>query len=310
MAKAITNIAEILYLFCLNYYSVKSLKKIDFLFFTYLLISTLFLVLARNQHTSSLMLLFVRGLFVSGIFGIIYLDTKKQHPLLKLLRTAYPILLSGYFYSETVFYNKLLFGNIDPLLANLDAVIFGMQPSVEFSAYFSNKLLSEIMYFGYFSFYLLILGFTLYIFIKKSPHFNKAVFQLSASLYIFYFVFCLIPSAGPQFYFSYPENVLPNAWLFDDIMHFIQQTAEQPTGAFPSSHVGVSLILLILSKKYAPAFFRIAWPVVIILILSTVYIKAHYAIDVIGGIIFAPAILFLSDLCYNLPALKKPGKLY
>jgi membrane-associated phospholipid phosphatase len=237
---------------------------------------------------------------VIGIFGLFYLDKKKHHPIIILFRTAYPILLSGYFYSETVFYNKLLFDNIDPLLVDIEAFIFGMQPSIEFCAYFSNKIFSEIMYFGYFSFYLFILGFTLYIFIRKKDHFNKTIFQFSASIYIFYFIFCLIPSAGPQFYFSSPENILPDAYVFDKVMHFIQKTAEQPTGAFPSSHVGISMVILILSKRIAPEFLKIAWPFVVLIILSTVYIKAHYAIDTLGGIFIAPSILYLSNKLYIL----------
>lgn len=84
-------------------------------------------------------------------------------------------------------------------------------------------------------------------------------------------------------------------------MHFIQNTAEQPTGAFPSSHVGISIIILLMAKKKAPVFYKIAWPFVILLIFSTVYIKAHYAIDVIGGLLIAPFILYLSDFLYHLP---------
>jgi membrane-associated phospholipid phosphatase len=221
-----------------------------------------------------------------------------------LLRLSYPLILSGYFYSETVFYNKLFFQNIDPFLIDIESAIFGMQPSLEFSACFSNKLFSELMYFAYFFFYVLILSFTLYMFVKRRNHFNKVTFQLIVSTYIFYLIFCFIPSAGPQFYFAYPESELPKAFFFDHVMHFIQRVAEQPTGAFPSSHVGISLIILMLSKKTAPEFYSIVWPFVLILILSTVYIKAHYAIDIIGGLIIAPFILYLSDFLYQLPAWK------
>ncbi len=156
------------------------------------------------------------------------------------------------------------------------------------------------MYFAYFSFYLLIIGFTLYIYFLNKKYFYKAVFILSTSLYIFYLIFSLIPSAGPQFYFSSPENILPDAFIFDKIIHLIQRVTEQPTGAFPSSHVGISIIILMLSKKNAPQFFKLILPITIALIFSTIYIKAHYVLDVIGGIIIAPIILYLSDFLYQL----------
>jgi membrane-associated phospholipid phosphatase len=284
---------------------VNSLIKVDFLFFTYLIITTLIIFLAWESGGNSWELFVYRSLMLISIGGLIYLDKKKNHPAIRLFRIGYPLLVSGYFYSETVYYNKLIVDNIDPLLFNIESAIFKMQPSLEFSAYFSNKLISEIMYFGYFSYYLLIIGFILFIFFRNRNYFSEAVFKLSASFFIFYLIFSLIPSAGPQFYFSYPENVLPDAYIFHHVMHFIQQTAEQPTGAFPSSHVGISLIILILAKKNSPQFFSFSWPFVVILILSTVYIKAHYAIDIIGGIIIVPFILYLSHLLFHLPVWKK-----
>ena len=236
------------------------------------------------------------------IIWLCYSHHRGNNSLVKLLRGAYPILLSGYFYSETFFYNKLLLKDIDPILINADEVIFGFQPSVEFSSVFSSLLWSEIMYFSYFSFYLIIFAFVLYVFFKRRSFFAEAIFRLSFSLYFFYLFFSFIPSAGPQFYFNSPENSLPEAYFFNHVMHFIQDMAEQPTGAFPSSHVGVSIIIVWLSYKKAASFFKLLWPVVLLLIFSTVYIKAHYVVDVIGGLFIAPFILYLSNISYRFSA--------
>ena len=281
-----------------------ALKKIDIIFLIYLVISTFLLVFSSDSSVQISTFLWVRLSIVLSVIALIYVAKKNNNPLFSLLRLSYPLILSGYFYSETVFYNNLFFKNIDPFLVKIESAIFGMQPSLEFSAYFSNKLFSELMYFAYFFFYVLILSFTLYMFFKRRNYFNKVTFQLIFSAYMFYLIFCFIPSAGPQFYFTYPENLLPEAFFFDHIMHFIQRVAEQPTGAFPSSHVGISFIILILSKKIAPEFYSKVWPLTLILIVSTVYIKAHYAIDIIAGLIIAPFILYLSDFLYQLPAWK------
>ena len=281
-----------------------ALKKIDIIFLIYLVISTVLLVLNSDSIVQLSTFIWVRLSIVLSIIALIYAAKKNNNPLFSLVRLSYPLILSGYFYSETVFYNNLFFQNIDPFLVKIESAIFGMQPSLEFSAYLPDKLFSELMYFAYFFFYVLILSFTLYMFIKRRNYFNKVTFQLIFSSYIFYLIFCFIPSAGPQFYFTYPENQLPKAFFFDHVMHFIQRVAEQPTGAFPSSHVGISLIILMISKKNAPEFYSKVWPLVLILILSTVYIKAHYAVDIIGGLIIAPFILYLSDFLYQLPAWK------
>lgn len=280
------------------------MKRIDILFFAYLTISTVFLALSLNSIARPLPLILVRALLLPTILALIYLGNKRPKRLIRLLRYTYPLVLSGYFYSETVFYNKLFFRNLDPYLIKIEQSLFGWQPSLEFSRLLSNQLFSELMYFAYFSFYVLIFCFALYLFFKRREYFKEGMFKLSASLYIFYFIFCLFPSSGPQFYFDAPDHLLPEAYVFDHIMHFIQDIAEQPTGAFPSSHVGISIIILLLTRENAPLFYKLAWPLVILLIFSTVYIKAHYAIDVLGGLLIAPIILYLSDFLFHL-SLKK-----
>ncbi len=253
-----------------------------------------------QSATNPLELLLIRAIMLVAIIGLICFAEKHKSSFIFLLRQTYALILSGYFYSETVFYNKLIFNNIDPLLEKIEYYVFGMQVSVQFSEIITNKLFSELMYLSYFSFYLLIASFTLLLFFKSKNTFAKAVFQLSASLYIFYIIFAVFPSAGPQFYFLFPENSLPDAYLFDNIMHFIQKVAEQPTAAFPSSHVGVSVIILILSRKILPKFYIFILPIVFLLTLSTVYIKAHYAIDVIAAILIAPIVLYWSNILYRI----------
>ncbi len=281
---------------------MKFFKPIDVLFFNYLLISTIFLLLSWNSINQAWLLIGLRVIMSLLIVWLCYIHHSGSHSLVKLFRGAYPILLSGYFYSETFFYNKLLFNNIDPILIKSDAYIFGFQPSVEFSSAFSSLLWSELMYFSYFCFYLIIMTFVLYVFFKRRAYFAEAVFKLSFALYFFYLFFSFIPSAGPQFYFNAPENRLPDAYFFNHVMHFIQETAEQPTGAFPSSHVGISVIIVWLSYRKALSLFKLFGPVVLLLILSTVYIKAHYVVDIIGGLFIAPFILYLSNILYRFPA--------
>ena len=76
---------------------------------------------------------------------------------------------------------------------------------------------------------------------------------------------------------------------------------EHPTGAFPSSHVGIAVICMILAwqSKNKTLFFSLL-PFTILIFLATIYIRAHYAIDVIAG--FIVGILFY--LFWNMVARK------
>ncbi len=282
------------------------LIKIDFLFLGFLLTTTILLICSWNQTENVVDLLTTRGIVLVISLGFIFLHPIVKSKLFGLFRNIYPVLFAGYFYTETVHYNKLFFDNLDSLFIQMDEWLFGFQPSLEFSKNFSSSWFAELMYFGYFSFYFIILGFIIIMYFKHKKFFVENVFKVTFSLLFFYFLFAIFPSAGPQFYFNEIERVVPmNGFIFQDIMHAIQAGAEQPTGAFPSSHVGVTVAILILAQKKLPLFFKFCLPLTVILILSTVYIKAHYAVDAVFGLLIAPIIVYLATIMYNYPPKKK-----
>ena len=282
------------------------LIKIDFLFLGFLLTTTILLICSWNQTENVIDLLITRGIIFVISIGFIFLNPILKSSIFSLFRNIYPVLFAGYFYTETVHYNKLFFDNLDSLFIQMDEWLFGFQPSLEFSKNFSSSWFAELMYFGYFSFYFIILGFIIIMYFKHKKFFVENVFKVTFSLLFFYFLFAIFPSAGPQFYFNEIERVVPmNGFIFQDIMHAIQAGAEQPTGAFPSSHVGVTVAILILAQKKLPLFFKFCLPLTVILILSTVYIKAHYAVDAVFGLLIAPIIVYLATIMYNYPPKKK-----
>ncbi len=277
-----------------------SFSKLDILFFAFVFVTSLLIFAGWNTATNPLELIGIRFAITAIVLLLIATENKTDNKLIYFLRNVYPVVLSGYFYQETAFYNKLFFSNFDSLLEHLDFIFFGQQLSLTFSEAMPNLVFSELMYFSYFSFYLLIFFCLIVFYFQKKENFVKAVFYLAASLYLFYLLFAVFPSTGPQFYFTVPENLLPNAYLFDKIIHFVQEVGEQPTGAFPSSHVGLSIIILIISYKNAKLFFNIALPFTILITLATVYIKAHFLVDVIGGILFAPALYYFSRYLFRI----------
>ena len=76
--------------------------------------------------------------------------------------------------------------------------------------------------------------------------------------------------------------------FFYHIVEAAHQTGEKPTAAFPSSHIGITTILTILAfnTKNKPLIYIVTISL-ILMTFATVYIKAHYAIDVIAGYISA-----------------------
>jgi membrane-associated phospholipid phosphatase len=205
----------------------------------------------------------------------------------------------AFFYNETAQLNQVSFDPVDPLLIDLEHSIFGIQPSLSFSASLPDLWMVELMNLGYLSYYFIIISFLIILIHRLPGEFNRMIFIVSQSFIIYYLIFIFIPSWGPQFWFEPPHNQIPQGVFFQKIMAFIQHTGEAPTGAIPSSHVGITVIICILAYRKLGTFLKIIAPFVTLLILSTVYIKAHYLLDVIAGLVSAPVILFIAEAVWN-----------
>jgi membrane-associated phospholipid phosphatase len=75
---------------------------------------------------------------------------------------------------------------------------------------------------------------------------------------------------------------------------------ERPTAAFPSSHVGVTTVLLWLA--WATGNRRFFWwlvPFGVLMFFATFYIQAHYAIDAIAGLFVGTIMYFLLRFAYG-----------
>jgi membrane-associated phospholipid phosphatase len=72
--------------------------------------------------------------------------------------------------------------------------------------------------------------------------------------------------------------------LFHHLLDITHDAGERPTAAFPSSHVGVTTVIMLLAAHTrSKGLFFSMLPFFILMCFSTVYIYAHYVIDAIAG---------------------------
>jgi len=218
-----------------------------------------------------------------------------ENNMLKFLRFFFPLMILGYLYHETDYMNNLIFTkNLDPIFSRSEKWIFGMQPALVFAARYNTSWFAEIMYFAYFSYYLMLVSIPIYFYSRKQFDLSlQTIFIVVNSLLIFYVIFIILPVAGPQFYFSNRADI-PGGFIFGPLMRFIQHTGEAPTAAFPSSHVSLCLILLWVCFRYDQQLFWFLIPFSVLLIFSTVYIRAHYVIDVVAAFLVTPPVFYFS----------------
>jgi len=279
--------------------STTKLLPLDLATFAYISISAIFMTLCSWKLSGIGVHLLVRLGFVMVAWWLIVAEQKSSKVLLSFFRRAYPLAFLGYFYSETDYLNNLLFSNFDPNIFSLEQSLFGFQPSISFFQHFPMPWFSELMNFGYFSYYFLVFGLTVWLFIRNRKMFDYSLFVIVFSFYIYYLIFIAFPVAGPQYFLPESLRHIPNSGIFREMVVLVERLGEGPTAAFPSSHVGIGIIIIILCAKYAKPLLAWVLPLVFILCLSTVYVKAHYAIDVLAGFISAPLIYLVSSHTYR-----------
>lgn len=263
-----------------------------------------------------------RALIAGGTFGVAYLYRLYPCRLATFVRVAMQLALLSYWYPDTYELNRH-FPNLDHLFAQWEQCWFAGQPAIWFPEVFHSKWVSEAMNLGYFSYYPMMLVVGLYYFLRRYDLFDKWSFVLAASFYMYYLVYLFVPVTGPQFYFpaigyenvaagifpavgdyfNFHSELLPGLQeqqgFFHGLVEQSQAAGERPTAAFPSSHVGISTVLMILSFKISRKLFWGLMPFYILLCMATVYIQAHYLVDSIAGFISAFLMYGISVYLYR-----------
>ncbi len=266
----------------------------------YILFTTLLLLAGggRLEHPGSHYL--VRAGMITLVMAVAWLDKETESRWARFLHAFYPLLFLGYFFPETDYLNDLFQPSLDPAIIRLEMILFGTMPSLTFSSCCPWPWFSELMHTAYFSFYVIILFFALRYFFRHPRLFRYRMFQFFLAFYSFYVIFSFFPSEGPQYFLMPPDNVVPHGYVMTELMNRILEMGDRPTGAFPSSHIGMTwLIMYFFFRDDRRAFYGWLVPA-LLLTLATVYIKAHYAVDVLGGFMMVPLLAWLGQVLYPL----------
>ena len=242
--------------------------------------------------------------------------------LTMFMRVGAQMALLAWWYPDTFELNRL-FPNLDHVLATWEQQLFGFQPALIFARTFSSPIISELMDCGYVSYFPMIATIILFYFFRRYDEFQRTVFVILASFFTYYVIFDLVPVVGPTFYYkaiglhNAAQGVFPNMHdyfnlhqdclpspgyaqgFFYDLVEDAKAAGERPTAAFPSSHVGVATICMLFACQAKNRTLLLSLlPFYVFLCMATVYIQAHYAIDVVAGFITGVAFYFIFKWLY------------
>jgi membrane-associated phospholipid phosphatase len=178
----------------------------------------------------------------------------------------------------------------DPWIIAIEEVVFRGQPSRLLSQLAPGILLSELLHAGYLAYYPIIYlpPILLYATGRKGD-FRRLLFPLMLSFYAHYLIFIYFPVQGPRYLFPPPGGTLADGPLYA-LTHRLLEAGSSQGAAFPSSHVGVSVVATLLVRRFLPRWFAAFVVATTLLALGAVYGGFHYATDVILGAVYGVVI--------------------
>lgn len=286
----------------------KGLLAVEWIAIGYLLLTLLMMAVLWDKLVSPEQMIKGRITFVLvtlAAWGVYWL---KPCRLTMFLRIAVQMVFLSWWYPDTYELNRTL-PNLDHVFAGCEQAVFGCQPALLFAQKAPWGWFSELMCMGYISYFPMMTILLVYYFLYRYNEFLKAAFVLLGAFFIFYVIFIFLPVTGPQFYYLAvgPEKiaagVFPNlgdwflthsermavpGWtdgFFYHLLEMAHNAGERPTAAFPSSHVGITTVVMLLAHHtHCRKLVLGMLPFYILMCLSTVYILAHYAIDALTGL--------------------------
>lgn len=249
------------------------------------------------------------ALHVVGM-GLIHLVARTPVPVNSFgafLRLAWPVAVTPLFYLELATLGQLHFpGYFDPAVQAWEAALFGAQLSVVSSGWLDALWFSELLHFGYMSYYLVVPAAMLGAWaVGGRPALERVAFTTALGFYLCYLCFAVFPVAGPRY--DFPKISGPQTdGLFFGWVHGILESGSAKGTAFPSSHVAATVSAWIGAARIDRRLLWILAPFTVSLTLGTVYGRFHYGIDAVAGLLFAAVAVTWAAFLFDRLAPRSP----
>lgn len=270
---------------------------------------TLYSILAivYYQHIPMAATLLLENLLIlTVICSSILLMHLTEHKLFQFVRYFYSIPVVYLMYDQTHYFVRLIHPtDYDGLLIAADRWLCGVDPTQWFSVH-SNPVLTEYLQICYFLFYVLPVTHAAELWLKNDVDSLKIFARKMTFIYfISYLAYFVMPAVGPRFTlhdFSRTSLELPGLWLTEVLRSVVNAGGGITAGTtdplrvvnrdcMPSGHTMLTLVNIILGFRFRSRF---RWLFAFVggsLIISTVYLRYHYLIDVVVGVLLVAVLL-------------------
>lgn len=277
----------------------KFMKRYDWAVIVYMMYLAVLLIFFHNEFETWYLTSLIHTGISIAVTLLVYLHLKMPgNPLLKFIRTYYPVGGLVYFYTETSDLIFIIFEKntwFDLQVIQFEQWLFGEEVTRMLEPY-AYWWLNEIIIMGYLSYYFIVFGIPLYLYYKKHyVRLESLNFSFILITMFSYALFYLYPVEGPrwQTHYTYEQHPI-EGFFFVKFVYWLMKTGAVHGGAMPSTHTALAILMMFhLRKAGHKKLYMIMYPFFIGLVVGTFWGRFHYISDTIAGAMIAYAAIYV-----------------
>jgi len=191
--------------------------------------------------------------------------------------------------------------DIDQRLIQIDFSIFGVHPTLWMQQWIVPWF-TDLLSLAYISYYFIPVVLMVVLYLKNQRlEFDESIFILVFGYYVSFIGYILFPAIGPRYTMAHLYSVpLEGSFITDSVRDLLNALEHNKRDCMPSGHTQIVLIVLYLAHRYEKFLFYIFFPIICGLILSTVYLRYHYVIDLFVGATIAVGCMIIGPRLYRM----------
>ena len=256
-------------------------------------------LLAFAARIDSFALLLILG-HVAAI-GVLIVIARNSSPVAVFLHHWYLLLYVPLCYKQMPYLvNALHLPLADTTLAHWDLAMWKVDPVLWLSS-MQSRFAVECLQAVYTMFLpgSIALGIVLW-FRRAREEFRLGTFAIALTFLVSYLGYLLLPARGPRL-MDYASHYPPlqGLWAFHYFQHALDTLEGAQYDCFPSGHVAVVLVGCWIARRISARVFYTFAAFAACITFSTVYLRYHYVIDVIAGMVLAILMIAVAPLIYQ-----------
>jgi membrane-associated phospholipid phosphatase len=242
-------------------------------------------------------------LLAANLIGgaLIVYQVKRPNPTSWLFRNWYPLPYVASCYKEmAIFIRAVRHTDADQWLSDLDFRIWGAHPTVWLERVHSPAL-TEFLQLIYTLFIPAVLYICWLLWRQgRTRDFQFYGFLIALGFLTSYVGYLAVPARGPRFLLKHLQHFpLQGMWLFHAMQGALDKLEAAHYDCFPSGHTELTMLACWGSRMAGKWISRIYLLYTPCIIFATVYLRYHYTVDLLAGMLTAAALIVTAPGLYQ-----------